>query len=222
MADRFGDFRRSASLIGRLTRARGSGQARPLQSAKSASGERHPFPVEACHWRPGSASTCNQEARYLGVVRSRADNPGGGRGAPLTSRPCEMVCPSPTRTGPPGCERLGVEVDMGRSVPLSSSASTCMIHGAAQRDPPNIRREGLNVADRRKAAIPARRGVAVGGGMKTKLVAGGASLCRALSRCGAERANGRRLRNRQAAATAVRHVVMAAARSARCVWAEVR
>ncbi len=32
----------------------------------------------------------------------------------------------------------------------------------------------------------------------------------------------RRLRNCQAAATAVRHVVIAAARSVRCVWAEMR
>ena len=44
----------------------------------------------------------------------------------------------------------------------------------------------------------------------------------ALSRCRAASAKCRRLRNCQAAATAVRHVVIAAARSARCVWAEVR
>ena len=44
----------------------------------------------------------------------------------------------------------------------------------------------------------------------------------ALSRCRAESAKCRCLRNCQAAATAVRHVVIAAARSTRCVWAEVR
>jgi hypothetical protein len=45
---------------------------------------------------------------------------------------------------------------------------------------------------------------------------------RALSRCRAASAKCRHLRNCQVAATAVRHVVIAAARSARCVWAEVR
>ena len=44
----------------------------------------------------------------------------------------------------------------------------------------------------------------------------------ALSRCRAASAKCRRLRNCQAVATAVRHVSIAAARSARCVWAEVR
>src|SRR5271166_5587303 len=44
----------------------------------------------------------------------------------------------------------------------------------------------------------------------------------ALSRCRAASAKCRCLRNCQAAATAVRHVVIAAARSTRCVWAEVR
>src|SRR5208337_2877695 len=44
----------------------------------------------------------------------------------------------------------------------------------------------------------------------------------ALSRCRAASAKCRHLRNCQAAATAVRHVVIAAARSARCVWAEMR
>ena len=43
-----------------------------------------------------------------------------------------------------------------------------------------------------------------------------------LSHCRVASAKRRRLRNCQAAATAVRHVVFAAARSARCVWAEVR
>src|SRR5208337_4061613 len=45
---------------------------------------------------------------------------------------------------------------------------------------------------------------------------------RALSRCRAAGAKCRRLRNCQAAATAVRHVVIASARSARRVWAETR
>ncbi len=44
----------------------------------------------------------------------------------------------------------------------------------------------------------------------------------ALSHCRAASAKCRRLRNCQAAATAVRHVVIAAARSVRCVWAEMR
>src|SRR5208337_955540 len=44
----------------------------------------------------------------------------------------------------------------------------------------------------------------------------------ALSRCRAAGAKCRRLRNCQAAATAVRHAVIATARSARCVWAETR
>src|SRR5208337_5072122 len=44
----------------------------------------------------------------------------------------------------------------------------------------------------------------------------------ALSRCRAASAKCRHLRNCQAAATAVRHVVIAAARSVRCVWAEMR
>ena len=43
-----------------------------------------------------------------------------------------------------------------------------------------------------------------------------------LSHCHAASAKSRRLRNCQATATAVRHVVIAAARSTRCVWAEVR
>ena len=43
-----------------------------------------------------------------------------------------------------------------------------------------------------------------------------------LSRCRAASTKCRRLRNCQAAATAVRHVVIAAARSTRCVWAEAR
>ena len=43
-----------------------------------------------------------------------------------------------------------------------------------------------------------------------------------LSRCCAASAKCRRLKNCQAAATAVRHVSIAAARSARCVWADVR
>ena len=46
-------------------------------------------------------------------------------------------------------------------------------------------------------------------------------LAMALSRCPAASAQGRRLGNCQAAATAVRHASIAAARSARCVWAEV-
>ena len=46
---------------------------------------------------------------------------------------------------------------------------------------------------------------------------------RAFSRCRAASAKCRRLRNCQAAATAIRHVVViATARSARCVWAEMR
>ena len=45
---------------------------------------------------------------------------------------------------------------------------------------------------------------------------------RLLSRCGTTNAERRRLRNCHAAATAVRHVLIAAARSARCAWAEVR
>jgi len=52
------------------------------------------------------------------------------------------------------------------------------------------------------------------------------ALDEALSRCRAAGAKWsakcRRLRNCQAAATAVRHVVIATARSARCVWAETR
>ena len=44
----------------------------------------------------------------------------------------------------------------------------------------------------------------------------------ALSRCRAASAKCRRPRNCQAAATAVRHVVIATPRSARCVWAEMR
>jgi hypothetical protein len=43
----------------------------------------------------------------------------------------------------------------------------------------------------------------------------GLSRCPASARC-------QRLKNCQAAATAVRHVSIAAARSVRCVWAEVR
>ena len=43
-----------------------------------------------------------------------------------------------------------------------------------------------------------------------------------LSRCRTTNAKCRRFRNCQAAATAVRHVSIAVARSARCVWAEVR
>jgi hypothetical protein len=50
----------------------------------------------------------------------------------------------------------------------------------------------------------------------------GKGLERALSHCRAASAKCRRLRNCQAAAIAVRHVSIAAARSARCVWAEVR
>ncbi len=49
-----------------------------------------------------------------------------------------------------------------------------------------------------------------------------AAFVRALSRCHAADAKCRRLWNCQAAATAVRHVVIATARSARCVWAETR
>ena len=45
---------------------------------------------------------------------------------------------------------------------------------------------------------------------------------RGLSRCRAASAKCRRLKNCQAAATAVRQVSIAAARSVRCVWAEVR
>ncbi len=45
---------------------------------------------------------------------------------------------------------------------------------------------------------------------------------KALSRCRAASAKCRRLRNCQAAATVVRHVVIATPRSARCVWAEMR
>jgi hypothetical protein len=43
-----------------------------------------------------------------------------------------------------------------------------------------------------------------------------------LSHCRAASAKHRQLRNCQAAASAVRHVSIAAARSTRCVWAEVR
>jgi hypothetical protein len=43
----------------------------------------------------------------------------------------------------------------------------------------------------------------------------GLSRCHASAKC-------RRLKNCQAAATAVRHVSIAAARSMRCVWADVR
>jgi len=43
-----------------------------------------------------------------------------------------------------------------------------------------------------------------------------------LSHCCGASAKRRRLRNFQAAATAVRHVSIATARSSRCVWAEVR
>jgi hypothetical protein len=49
-----------------------------------------------------------------------------------------------------------------------------------------------------------------------------ATLRRGLSHCRGASAKRRRLRNFQAAATAVRHVSIATARSARCVWAEVR
>src|SRR5208337_3222891 len=45
---------------------------------------------------------------------------------------------------------------------------------------------------------------------------------RALSRCDAASAKRQRLWNCQASATAFRHVVIAAARSARWVWAEMR
>ena len=48
------------------------------------------------------------------------------------------------------------------------------------------------------------------------------SLDPALSRCRVASAKCRHLRNCQAAATAVRHVVIATPRSARCVWAEMR
>src|SRR5208283_563755 len=44
----------------------------------------------------------------------------------------------------------------------------------------------------------------------------------ALSRCQGKNATFHDLSGYQAAATAVRHVVIAAARSARCVWAELR
>ena len=44
----------------------------------------------------------------------------------------------------------------------------------------------------------------------------------ALSRCRAASGKCRHLRNCQAAATAVRHVVIATPRSPRCVWAEMR
>ncbi len=47
-------------------------------------------------------------------------------------------------------------------------------------------------------------------------------LVEGLSRCRAASAKCLRLRNCQAAATAVRHVSIAAARSVRCVWADVR
>src|SRR5208282_2108141 len=47
-------------------------------------------------------------------------------------------------------------------------------------------------------------------------------LCVALSCCDAASAKRQRLRNCQASATAFRHVVIAAARSARWVWAEMR
>ncbi len=47
-------------------------------------------------------------------------------------------------------------------------------------------------------------------------------LERGLSRCRAANAKCRPLRNCQAAATAVRHLSIAAARSVRCVWADVR
>ena len=56
-----------------------------------------------------------------------------------------------------------------------------------------------------------------------RLVArGAASGLAGLSHCGAAGAKHRRLRNCQAAASAVRHVSIAAARSTRCVWAEMR
>jgi hypothetical protein len=44
----------------------------------------------------------------------------------------------------------------------------------------------------------------------------------ASSRCHAKSASGRRHTDFQAAATASRHVLIAAVRSVRCVWAEVR
>jgi predicted DNA-binding WGR domain protein len=47
-------------------------------------------------------------------------------------------------------------------------------------------------------------------------------LERELSRCRAASTKCRRLKNCQAVSTAVRQVSIAAARSARCVWAEVR
>jgi|SRR5271165_1554242 len=50
----------------------------------------------------------------------------------------------------------------------------------------------------------------------------GLSLAGALSRCQGENATFHDLSGCQAAATAVRHMVIAAARSARCVWAERR
>ena len=57
---------------------------------------------------------------------------------------------------------------------------------------------------------------------RMRLSANGVVRDRALSRCRAASAKCRRLMNCQAAATAVHHVVIATARSARCVWAEMR
>ena len=50
----------------------------------------------------------------------------------------------------------------------------------------------------------------------------GKATCGVLSRCRAKSARGPRHTNFHAAATTSRHVLIAAARSVRCVWAEVR
>jgi len=82
------------------------------------------------------------------------------------------------------------------------------------------RPEGMSAQE--GAAIPvnyltAWQLLVVMGGLKP-----GETVLMALSRCRAGSAKCQRLRNCQAAATAVRHVVIATARSARCVWAETR
>src|SRR5208282_2594298 len=58
-----------------------------------------------------------------------------------------------------------------------------------------------------------------GGGAIPRRDAQGATV---LSRCGTTKAKCRRLENYQAAATAACHVLMAAARNTRCIWAEVK
>jgi hypothetical protein len=87
------------------------------------------------------------------------------------------------------------------------------------------RREHADVADRlhahrRRDRQHRGRGDQCSGAARER--SGEQQLQQALSRCRAASAKCRRLRNCQDAATAVRHVVIAAARSTRCAWAEVR